>query len=231
MARSKRVKLTLRQKLNYYSIPLVLFIGSLIPVFDTILNKTNTWLPLINPFSIFSILAVAIFLLLHFKLRLIPVAIKCSSDELNEAASRAAREMHCGLKRPRQNLIRLESRDSMVIAIKTRESLLICNTFNPSYTGSKNHFNFTESIKIKRAFLTHLEKVKAAEPAPTYTQVEENQWSFKRMMMRIFVYTFFLAPIFLTAYSTDLFLIIISILCLPYIYVDTKLVLKQLRER
>ena len=231
MARSKRVKLTLRQKFNYYSVPLVLFIGSLIPVFDTILKNTKSGYSLINPLSIFSIPAVVIFLLLYFKLRLIPVAMKCSSDELNEAASRAAREMHCGLKRPRQNLIRLESRDSMVIAIKTRESLLICNTFNPSYTGSKNHFNFTESIKIKRAFLTHLEKVKAAEPAPTYTQVEENQWSFKRMMMRIFVYTFFLAPIFLTAYSTDLFLIIISILCLPYIYVDTKLVLKQLRER
>jgi hypothetical protein len=139
--------------------------------------------------------------------------------------------MHCGVKRPRHNLIRLESRDSVVVAIKTRESLLICNTFNPSYTGRKSHFNFTGSIKIKRAFLTHLKKVKAGEPAPTYIQAEENQWSFKRTMMRIFVYTFFLAAIFLTAYSTDLFLIIISLLCLPYIYIDIKLVLKQLRER
>jgi hypothetical protein len=152
MARSKRVKLTLRQKFNYYSIPLVLFIVSLIPVFDTILKNTKSGYSLINPLSIFSIPAVVIFLLLHLKLRLIPVAMTCSSDELNEAASRAAREMHCGLKRPRQNLIRLESRDSMVIAIKTRESLLICNTFNPSCTGSKNHFNFTESIKIKEHF-------------------------------------------------------------------------------
>jgi len=233
MRKTGRIKLSKSELFNYFgltTVPFLIFIVTFLVLYlkGSYVRDTNGVLIFLVSFGILTILvSYALFKMLNFS----KIKMVCEAQVFNQAIARTADELNLQMVNNKREYARLVSSDNMFTAINIQEGVLINCTINAN-NPKPNFFDFPERLQIRKTFVKHLQKVKAGEPAPTYTQIEENQWSFKRTLMRLFVYAFFLAPIFLIAYSPDfLFLIVISLLCLPYIYIDIKLVLKQGGER
>lgn len=229
MKRTERLKLSRSELLNYFGptlAPFLITTITFIVIFlkDSYIKNPNGVLISLVSIGILTILvSYALFKMLNFS----KIKIICEAQVFNQAIARTADELNLQMVSNKIEYARLVSGDNMFTAIRTQECVLINCTVDVD-NPKPNYFNFPERLKIRNSFVKHLQEVKVGEPAPTYTQVEENQWSIKRTMMRIFVYLFFVTPILLIAYDTEfMFLIVISFLCLPYIYIDLKLVLRQ----
>jgi hypothetical protein len=236
---SERLKLSLWNTFKHYQISLIGLLGLGASIYRDLINYINGRYTLSQFTEKLSFIHLGILVILglytfvqYKRLEFSIINGNFTSTELNEAIKRAKRHLGWRIESRSNKFITATANESdRITIIKAKDKVLINSTTDLS-DPKPNYFNYLGDSKNISLFITFLKEVKEGKPAPTYIIKDENQWTTKRFAMRIFVYLFFATPILLIAYDTELmFLIIISLLCLPYICFDLKLVLKQLGEK
>jgi hypothetical protein len=202
MKQIKRLKLSRWQTLDHYFIVIsFLFIPGIILVslFEIYVTKTYDGMrsasELISHAWPWIIPAIAFYIIQKRKLRFKEVKIEYTSQEFQEAVERTANVYEWQIERNNKNLFRAYrpwnwtgSWGEMITIIKKKDRLLLNSICDPTKLSSVTSFGWNKrNIDL---FLKNLIQVKKGMPVQEILEKPEKEWSFKRIVIRIFAYPF-----------------------------------------
>lgn len=202
MKKNKRLKLTTFQTLTHYGIVLLLlFIVSLTGWSLIEIYLTDTYegartadelikssLPI---FAIAIIFAIIQYRLLNFK----EIQVSYSDEQFQEAIDRTVKDLEWRIERNNKTFFRAVrpwnwtgSWGEMVTIIKDKDRLLINSICNPDHMSSVASYGWNR--KNIKTFLKNFSDVLDNRPEEIKEEKEINEWSFKRIAIRLFAYPF-----------------------------------------
>lgn len=202
MKKNKRLKLTTLQTLTHYGIVLLLlFIVSLtgwslveIYVTDTY-SGVRTADELIN--SSFPFLALAqIFAVIQYRrLNFKEIQASYTDEQFQEAIERTVKDLEWRIEKNNKTFFRAVrpwnwtgSWGEMVTIIRDKDRLLINSICDPDHMSSVASYGWNQ--KNIKTFIKNLSDVLNNRPAEIKEEKEINEWSLKRIVIRLFAYPF-----------------------------------------
>lgn len=246
MIRSQRLQLTYWQKISHYSIVFFLFALSVTPFVLNFFHGASIFSNEIIWFFVCFILAIMSFLFLKRRLKFRKIEIDYTDDQWNKTIERTAKELEWTIKNNNKNFFRAyrewnweSSWGEVITIIKLNDGFLVNSIGDPDKWGS-DIFNTWNRKNIK-IFLKHLSDVKnniSTEEDNKQQKQPENEWSLKRIGVRLFLYPFGLFVVALCVSMIILFNLRAMVsgslgiaLVGTIMYADVKLVLRQWRNR
>ena len=250
MKETGKLKLSFWNYVNYYFIVvfmLLIPIFSLISVFEIYVTKTYDGVRPTSELLSFSlpwiIPAVLFFFIQKHQLKFKKIDIQYSDDEFREAIERTVKDLEWKIERNNKTYFRARrpwnwtsSWGEMITIIKLKEGFLINSIGDPNAWGSG--FGYGWNRKNIKTFIKHLTETKQGLPFIEKEEKIENEWSLKRIAVRLFMYT--LSAIIITAglfaiYSSTIRGIIAGIASISivsiWIYSDIKMIKNQKKAR
>lgn len=177
--------------------------------------------PFLLPFLLISVVPIVIN---YVSLRFTKILGAFTESEFNDAINRTCNEMGCYVIINTPEYAKLVSFDSTLTLIRTKNYILY------NCIGGRSFLDNSNNKKLEQAFKIHLLAVKSGKSILTYVYKDENQWSIRRIIIRLIAYTAFLIPIYMALTIPGAsFMLVISLLCSYYIYIDAKLIIRQLK--
>lgn len=235
------------EKFNLYAPAFfILFIG-LIPIYNILqiiyfdsYNELKTIKELLGFAFPFLMLGVIVFIIQWRGLKMHMIKIDYSTEELNEAITRTAKELKWIIKNNNKRVCVANlpfnwagSWGPRITIVKLKDGLLINSIRDPKTSTSLTSFGSNKKNIL--TFTRNLIAIKKGEPAKViYTdEIKENEWSDKNMAKRILRYTLCLIFIslflFMSYLNMSISSIIVSIvpalLACKYLYLDIKILL------
>jgi len=214
MKKTKRLKLTIDQALTHYWIVLfLLFIASLsvwslieIYVTDTY-TGVRTAKELINVSLPFLLLAIFFVFIQYRRLKFKEFNVTFTDEQFQEAIERTVNELEWRIDRNEKIFFRAYrpwswtgSWGEMITIIKEKDRLLINSICTPSHLfGSV--FSYGWNSKNMKTFLKNLSDVLKNKPVEIEVEKEINEWSVKKILIRLFAYPFCIFLIVLGFYA------------------------------
>ncbi len=251
MKETGKLKLSFWNYVNHYFIVIfVLLIPtfSLVSVFEIYVTNTYDGVRPASELLGFSlpwlIPAAFLFYIQRNQLKFKKIYTLYSDDEFKEAIKRTVEELGWIVERNNKTYVRAHrpwnwtgSWGEMITIIKLKDGLLINSIGDPGAWGSG--FAYGWNRKNIRVFLRNLSDVKNQVSFKEITEVQENEWSLKRVVARLFMY-----PLCLGLIAVGLFVIAnpanwksqgaglaVIVFACYYLYVDIKLIREQNKAR
>lgn len=251
MKETGKLKLSFWNYVNHYFIVIFVFlipIFSLASVFEIYVTKTYDGVRPASELLGFSlpwiIPAILFFFIQRNQLKFKKIDIQYSDDEFKEAIERTVKELEWIIERNNKAYVRAHrpwnwtgSRGEMITIIRLKDGLLVNSVGDPEVWGSGLGYGWNR--KNIRVFLKNLSDVKNQVSFKEITEVQENEWSLKRIVVRLFMY-----PLCLGFIATGLFVIAnpanwksqgaglaVIVFACYYLYADIKLIREQNKAR
>lgn len=238
----KRLKLSLLQRITHYSMVFLSLISVLIQLFyviEDVLGFYKGKLEIENMYSSIIIMLICTLLLYVIQYRRLNFKrfdITFSEEQFKEAVSRTKKELEWKIMKNNKKIL-LASRDDLfgsllgelITIIKGDRYILINSICDPNKWT--NIFSINRNKENVNIFLRNLNDTINEVPEVPKIEVTENEWSLKRMLVRIVLYPVCLIFIFLgivMIYQHISFRnltagIGLIILCVIVLFVDIKL--------
>jgi hypothetical protein len=251
MKETGKLKLSFWNYVNHYFIVvfvLLIPIFSLVSVFEIYVTKTYDGVRPASELLSFSlpwiIPAVLFFFIQKNQLKFKKFNIQYTDDEFKEAIDRTVKELEWRIERNNKTYVRAHrpwnwtgSWGEMITIIRLKDGLLINSIGDPDAWGSGLGYGWNR--KNIRIFLKNLSDVKNRIPFKEIIEVQENEWSLKRIVVRLFMY-----PLCLGLIAVGLFVIAnptnwksqgaglaAIVFACYYLYADIKLINEQKKAR
>ncbi len=234
--KTKRLVLTLRQKMQHYYIILLPFLLFGYIVYDNIKNSNEfglgSWLVLS--------LSVILFIIQFRQLRFKEFKGNFSTVDLHEALKRTANELEWHIKTENDHYIQAFTYDPFnkkggdLITIITKDKSSLINSVSDFTRRSFPLLSLTNKNNI-RTFIKHLEDSINHRPENKDYLIPQKEWTTKRVVIRLFMYFFWLFvigmsikmiinPYWLKSIWAGLIGIIFGV---GYITIDIKMILRR----
>jgi|LakMenEpi03Aug12_release.lakeMendotaPanAssembly.Ray.scaffolds.fasta_scaffold105290_3 hypothetical protein len=202
MKKNKRLKLTTIQTLTHYGIVLLLlFIVCLTGLSLIEIYITNTYTgvqtadELLKSSLPFLLLAILFAFIQYRRLKFKEVNVTFTDEQFHEAVERTAKDLKWRIDKNNKTFFRAYrpwnwsgSWGEMVTIIKDKDHLLVNSICNPKSMSSVASYGWNR-INIQ-AFLKNLTDVLNNKPAEIKIEKVTNEWSVKRIVIRLFAYPF-----------------------------------------
>lgn len=247
MKKNKRSELSLSQKLSHYGIVFfLLFIVSLTvkSLLEIYLTKTYTGVLTADELIIsslpFLILVVLFTFIQYRRLNFKEYEVNFTEEQFQKAVKRTESELGWRVEKNTKTIFIAYrqwnwsgSWGELVTIIKEHDKVLINSICNPDSFSSVASYGWNR--KNIKAFLKNLIDVLNNKPAETIIEKETNEWSIKRIAIRILVYPF---CIFLIVFGVYMVLHPLTYRTIPaglgaiaiafiYLYSDIKILTKR----
>lgn len=200
MKKNKRLKLTTIQTLTHYGIViLLLFIVSLTgwSLIEIYLTDTyegvRTADELIKSSLPFFAIAIIFAIIQYGRLNFKEIQVSYTDEQFQEAIDRTVKDLEWRIERNNKTFFRAVrpwnwtgSWGEMVTIIKDKDRLLINSICDPDHMSSVASYGWNR--KNIRTFIKNLSDVLNNKPAKIKEEKEINEWSFKRIAIRLFAY-------------------------------------------
>jgi hypothetical protein len=248
MKKNKRLKLTTVQTLTHYGIVLLLlFIVSLTgwSLIEIYVTNTHTSVrtadELIKTSLTFLLLAVFFAFIQYKRLMFKEINLTFTEEQFQEAVRRTVKDLEWRIDRNNKTFFRAYrpwnwsgSWGEMVTIIKDKDRLLVNSICNPDSMSSVASYGWNR--KNIQTFLKNLTDVLNNKPAEIKIEKVTNEWSVKRIVIRLFAYPF---CIFLIAFGVYMVLQPLTIrsiiaglgamtIASIYLYSDIKILTKKM---
>jgi len=250
MKETQRLKLSFWQTVSHYFVVvfiLLIPIFTLISVFEIYVTKTYDGVRSAEELLRFSlpwiIPAIAFFFIQRFQLRFKKVTIDYTDEEFKEAVERTAKELEWTIEKNKKTYLRANrpwnwtgSWGEMITIIRLKDGLLTNSICDPDKWSSVASFGWNR--RNIRTFIKNLNDVKNDIPVQVIEEKQENEWSLKRIGIRLLMYP--LSAIIITAgliaiYNSTIRGVIAGIAGISFvsiwIYADIKMIIKQKKAR
>ena len=250
MKETQRLKLSFWQLLSHYFI--VVFILSipmftLISVFEIYVTKTYDGVRTAEELLRFSlpwvIPAIAFFFIQRQQLKFKKISIDYNDEEFKEAVIRTVKQLEWTIDKNNKTYLRAHrpwnwtsSWGEMITIIKLSDGFLINSIGDPNAWGSG--FGYYWNKKNIKTFIKNLSDIKKGIPLVEKIEKTENEWSFKRIAVRLFIYplsAIIIAAGIIAISSATIRGTIAGIAGISFvsiwIYADIRLILKQKKAR
>ncbi len=212
MKKNKRLKLTTIQTLTHYGIVLLLLFivclsgWSLIEIYVTnTYPGVRTADELIRSSLPFLLLAILFAFIQHRRLKFKEVNLTITEEQFQEAVERTAKELEWRIDKNNKAFFRAFRPwnwtgigGEMVSIIKGKDHLLVNSICNPDSMSSVASYGWNR--KNVKTFLKNLTDVLNNKPAEIKIEKVINEWSVKRVVIRILAYPFCIFLIVLGVY-------------------------------
>jgi hypothetical protein len=202
MEQNKRLKLSLIQKLTHYGIVFFLLILVLLTVLSLVeiyLTKTYTGVrtadELINSSLPFLILAFIFTFIQYRRLNFKEYKISFTESQFQEAVKRTESQLGWRIEKNNKSVLVARrnwdwsgSWGELVTIIKKSDRVYINSICDPDNISSVVSFGWNK--KNRKAFLLNLTDVIANKPVEVKIEKETNEWSIKRIAIRLVAYPF-----------------------------------------
>ena len=226
MIEKERLHLTFWDYLKYnqfsiFAIFVLILIAIAAPWNQESSLSMDTFKPFLLPFLLVAVVPIVIN---HVRLKFTKILGQFTEAEFNEAIDRTCNEMGCYVNINTSEYVKMQSFYSTLTLIRTKNYVLY------NCIGGRSFLENSNNKKLEQAFKIHLLAVKSGKSILTYVYKDENQWSIRRIIIRLIAYIAFLIPIYMTVTIPGAaFMLVISLLCSYYIYIDAKLIIRQLK--
>lgn len=232
MKRTKRLRLTFIQRMDYYFPSLIYLFLSLYFLISESLASSRSDEENRMVLLVFSFLSVVSLYIKRRCLRFKKIEIKCDISEFKEVLSRLNEDLDWKIDENRGNylrLLRLEGGSCEIVTIIRLKDGLLINSI--PYYERNYHFSLRNAENI-RMFLKHLIDVKNGIPYQRLSEKEKNEFSFKRMFVRIVMLLSFamLCCICLLSLSSFFCLLFVFPLFGFWFYSDIKLLMQRRKK-
>lgn len=250
MTETGKLKLSFWNYVNHYSIVVFLLafpIFSLVSVFEIYVTKTYNGVRQASELLSFSlpwIVTAILFLVIQKQqLKFKKINIQYSDNEFKEAIERTVKELEWEIERNNKTFVRAHrpwnwasSWGEMITIIKLKDGFLINSIGDPETWGSGLGYYWNR--KNIKTFIKHLTEIKQGLPFIEKTEKVENEWSLKRIGIRLLMYPLsilIIAAGLFAIYSSTVRGVIAGIAGISFfsiwIYVDIKMIIKQKKAR
>jgi hypothetical protein len=202
MKNNKRLKLTTIQTLTHYGIVLfLLFIVSLTgwSLIEIYLTDTYTGVrtadEIIKTSLPFLALAIIFAVIQYRRLNFIEIRVSHSDEQFQEAIDRTIKDLEWRVERNNKTFFRAVrpwnwtgSWGEMVTIIRDKDRVLINSICDPDHMSSVASYGWNR--KNIKTFLKNFSDVLNSRPEEIKEEKETNEWSFKRIVIRLFAYPF-----------------------------------------
>lgn len=202
MKKNKRLKLTFFQTVTHYGISLLLlFIISLTgwSLIEIYLTETYTGVrtanELIKSSLPFLVLAVIFTVIQYRRLNFKEIEITYTDEQFQEAIDRTVKDLEWRIEKNNKTFFRAVrawnwsgSWGEMVTIIRDKNRILINSICDPDHMSSIASYGWNR--KNIRTFNKNLSDVLENRPSEIIEEKEINEWSFKRIVIRLFAYPF-----------------------------------------
>lgn len=202
MKKNKRLKLTIFQTLTHYGIVLLLlFIAtltgwSLVEIYFTdTYSGVQTANELIKVSLLFLVLALIFVVIQYRRLSFKEFQMSYTDEQFQEAIERTINDLQWQVEKNNKTFFRAVrvwdwtgSWGEMVTIIKDKDLILINSICDPYHISSV--FSYGWNRKNIKTFIKHLSDILNNKPIEIEEVKEINEWSFKRIMIRLFAYPF-----------------------------------------
>jgi hypothetical protein len=246
MKETKRLKLSFWQTVSHYFIVvffLLIPIFTLISVFEIYVTKTYDGVRSTGELLRFSLPwilpAIAFLFIQRYRLRFKKILIDYTDEEFKEAVQRTSKELEWTIDKNNKTYLRANrpwnwtgSWGEMITIIRLKDGLLTNSICDPDKWTSVVSYGWNR--KNIRTFLKNLNEVKDGTPLKDVVEIPENEWSLKRITIRLLMYP--LSAIIIAAglfaiYNSTLRGTIAGIAGISFvsiwIYADIKMIIKQ----
>lgn len=246
MKETKRLKLSFWQTVSHYFIVvffLLIPIFTLISVFEIYVTKTYDGVRSTGELLRFSLPwilpAIAFLFIQRYRLRFKKILIDYTDEEFKEAVQRTSKELEWTIDKNNKTYLRANrpwnwtgSWGEMITIIRLKDGLLTNSICDPDKWTSVVSYGWNR--KNIRTFLKNLNEVKDGTPLKDVVEIPENEWSLKRITIRLLMYP--LSAIIIAAglfaiYNSTLRGTIAGIAGILFvsiwIYADIKMIIKQ----
>ena len=160
-----------------------------------------------------------------------------TDQEFQEAIQRTASEYEWKIERNNKAVFRAYrpsnwtgSWGEMITIIRGKDALLLNSICDPNKTSSVASFGWNK--RNIETFLKHLSNVKNGVPFQTKVELPDNEWTFKKIIIRLFAYPFSLFLIglgiylFINAVDWQLYIFggLVMGIAVVYLYADLKVI-------
>lgn len=202
MKNNKRLKLTTIQTLTHYGIVLLLLFivcltgWRLIEIYVTnTYSGVRTTDELIRSSLPFLLLAMLFAFIQHRRLRFKEINVTFTDEQFHEAVERTVKDLEWRIDKNNKTLFRAYrpwnwtgSWGEMITIIKDKDHLLVNSICNPDSMSSVASYGWNRrNIQI---FLKNLTDVLNNKAAEIKIEKATNEWSLKRIVIRLFAYPF-----------------------------------------
>ncbi len=202
MQNTKRLKLTVFQTLTHYEMVLLLLLivlltdWSLIEIYltDTYTGVLTTG-ELINSSLPFLGLAIIFAIIQYRRLNFKEFQVSYTDEQFQEALKRTVNDLEWKIESNNKTFLRAfrswnwtGSWGEMVTIIKDKDRLLINSICDPDKMSSVTSYGWNK--RNVKTFLKNLSDVLSNKPQEIKIEQAENEWTAKRIIIRLFVYPF-----------------------------------------
>lgn len=202
MKRTKRLKLSRGQTLDHYLIIIFILLipgFTLFSFFEIYVTETYDGVrsvsELISTGWIWIPVAIGFYVIQHRRLKFTEVNVQYTNQELQEALERTTTEYKWQLERNDQDVLRAYrpsdwsgSLGEMITIIKDKDRLLLNSICNPNKRSSVASFGWNR--RNIDTFLKNLSDIKNGIPFQKNIEPLQNEWSLKKLLIRLFAYPF-----------------------------------------
>ena len=202
MKKDKRLKLTTIQTLKHYGIVLLLLFivsltgWSLIEIYLTdTYEGVRTAEELIKTSLPFFAIAIIFAIIQYRRLNFKEIQVPYTNEQFQEAVDRTVKDLEWRIERNNKTFFRAVrpwnwtgSWGVMVTIIKDKDRLLINSICDPNHMNSVASYGWNR--KNIKTFIENFSDVLDNRTAEIKEEKEINEWSFKRITIRIFAYPF-----------------------------------------
>lgn len=203
-----RLKLSLSQRITHYSMVFLFMIPNIFSIFmivEDILGlykrkaDVESWY---SSFAFFSIIALLLYIIQYRRLNFKRFEIYFTENQFKEAVRRTAKVLEWKIMKNNKKMLQA-SRDDMfssllgeLITIEKRDGYILINSICDPNKWS-NIFSIKRNRENVCIFLKNLNDAKNEVPEVCKIDVTENEWSIKRMLVRLVLYPVCVIFIFL----------------------------------
>lgn len=201
MNQNKRLKLTLPQKLTHYGIVIFMLLivsFTLKSLFEIYVTKTYTGVRTaeeqINSCLPFLILAVIFAFIQYRRLNFKECKISFTEPQFQEAVKRTETQLEWRIEKNNRFQLIAHRRDwlgswgELITIIKERDKVFINSICDPDRMSSIVSYGWNR--KNIKTFLKNLNDVLDSKPIEVKIEKKTNEWSAKRIFIRLFAYPF-----------------------------------------
>lgn len=251
MKETEKLKLSFRQIVNHYFIVVFLLLIPLfmmISIFEIYITKTYDGVRSVDELIRFIIpcivLAIIFFFIQKNRLKFKKIKIDYTDEDFKEAVNRTVKDLEWKIDKNNKTYLRAfrpwnwtGSWGEMITIIKLNDGLLVNSICDPDKWTSVASYGWNK--KNIRTFLNNLSDTKKGIDFKEIIEKPENEWTLKRIAVRLLMY-----PLCLGLIAVGLYVILnpvdwksqgagIAVIGFAsyYLYIDIKLIRKQNKAR
>jgi hypothetical protein len=237
-----RLKLTLLQRITHYSLVFLSSISVLIQLFYVIEDTLGFYkgkIEIENMYSsiiIMLICTLLLYVIQHRRLNFKQIDIVFTEEQFKEAVSRTKNELEWKIIKNNKKMLQASRNDmfgsllgELITIVKGDGFILINSICDPNKWT--NIFSYNRNKENVKTFLKNLSEVTNEIPEIKKTEVIDNEWSPKRLLIRLILYPVSMFFIFLgvvmiyqqISFRNLVAGILLISLCVAVLYADIKL--------